>query len=102
MKLKYKISILLVICGFLCMRANAAHKQFADSISLGYGLNEVLHTSSRSVAGTGSGTFDNAPAIDVSKSLYGKIAGLKEQRYRPVDNILHAAQVIGRYLNIIR
>lgn len=76
MKLKYKISILLVICGFLCMRANAAHKQFADSISLGYGLSEVLHTSSRSVAGTGSRTFDDATAIDVSKSLYGKIAGL--------------------------
>ena len=76
MKLKYRISILLLICSFVSSPANAEEKQLADSISLGYGLNEVLHTSSRSVAGVGAGAFENASAIDVSKSLYGKIAGL--------------------------
>ena len=68
--------ILLLICSFVSSPANAEEKPLADSISLGYGLNEVLHTSSRSVAGVGAGAFENASAIDVSKSLYGKIAGL--------------------------
>lgn len=56
--------------------AQTSQRVLADSLSFGYGLDEVLETSSATVAGVNAGAFENASAIDVSKALYGKIAGL--------------------------
>lgn len=41
-----------------------------------YGLADSLRTSSRTAAGVNAEAFENAPAADVTKALYGKIAGL--------------------------
>ena len=70
------ISMLLLMGCAAGAFAQTPQRELADSIALGYGLDEVLQTSSRTVAGVNAGAFENASATDVSKALYGKIAGL--------------------------
>lgn len=48
----------------------------ADSIHLGYQITLPKAISSYSAVGLGSDVFLNSPEIDVSKALYGRIAGL--------------------------
>lgn len=54
----------------------ASERELADTLSVGYQLNTNTQTSSYSISGVNSTAFDKSPAVDVSKALYGKIAGL--------------------------
>lgn len=47
-----------------------------DTVLVGYGIEVPSETDSRSVTGVDARAFENANAIDVTKALYGKIAGL--------------------------
>lgn len=47
-----------------------------DTVLVGYGIEMPSETGSRSVTGVDARAFENANAIDVTKALYGKIAGL--------------------------
>lgn len=77
MKFIKNISMLLVTgCCTAGVFAQTSQRELADSVALGYGLEDKLVTSSRSVTGVNAGAFENVPATDVSKALYGKIAGL--------------------------
>ena len=65
-----------------CMTANAQQlhkqtdKQLPDTLSVGYQVSTSIQSSSYSISGVNSDAFDKSLAIDVSKALYGKIAGL--------------------------
>ena len=47
-----------------------------DTVLVGYGMEVPARTDSRSVTGVDSEAFENASSADVTKALYGKIAGL--------------------------
>lgn len=53
-----------------------SEKQLSDTLSIGYQLNTNSKMSSYSISGVNAKAFENAAGIDISKSLYGKIAGL--------------------------
>ena len=76
MKFIKNISMLLLMGCAASAFAQTSQRVLADSLSFGYGLDEMVETSSATVAGVNAGAFENASAIDVSKALYGKIAGL--------------------------
>lgn len=48
----------------------------SDSISLGYQLNIDMKYNSNSISGVNYKAFEKSSAIDITKALYGKIAGL--------------------------
>lgn len=50
--------------------------QLADTLKLGYQLSVSAQTGSFSIAGVNSSAIEKSPYIDISKALYGKIAGL--------------------------
>ena len=50
--------------------------QLPDTLSIGYQMNTSSRTSSYSINGVNARAFEKSPHIDVSKALYGKIAGL--------------------------
>lgn len=50
--------------------------KLADTLSIGYQMNVNAQTSSFSIAGVNASAFEKSPHIDISKALYGKIAGL--------------------------
>ena len=50
--------------------------QLADTLSVGYRINVSSQTSSYSVNGVNASAFEKSPHIDISKALYGKVAGL--------------------------
>lgn len=50
--------------------------KLADTLSIGYQMNINSQTSSFSITGVNASAFENASHIDISKALYGKIAGL--------------------------
>ena len=74
--------ILIALLSGLTVAANAqtadrlADSKLADTVSLGYQLSTSTLTGSYSVAGVNSAAIEKSPFIDVSKALYGKIAGL--------------------------
>lgn len=47
-----------------------------DTISMGYQLATDMKQSSYCISGVNSKAFANSPAVDITKALYGKIAGL--------------------------
>lgn len=53
-----------------------SERELADTLNIGYLLNTDTQTSSYSITGVNSTAFDKSPAVDISKALYGKIAGL--------------------------
>lgn len=53
-----------------------SEKQLPDTLSIGYQLNTNTQTGSYSISGVNAEAFDKSPAVDISKALYGKIAGL--------------------------
>lgn len=61
----------------------------ADSVVLGYDISVQAETASFAIAGAGQNAFGNAAAADVTKSLYGKIAGLNvyQGKGSSADNI---------------
>ncbi|UVV53669.1 SusC/RagA family TonB-linked outer membrane protein [Bacteroides thetaiotaomicron] len=50
--------------------------QLADTLSIGYQMNVSSRTSSYSINGVNASAFEKSPYIDISKALYGKVAGL--------------------------
>ena len=53
-----------------------SEKQLSDTLSIGYQVNTNMKQSSYSITGVNSDVFDKSPSVDISKALYGKIAGL--------------------------
>lgn len=53
-----------------------SERELADTLNIGYLLSTDTQTGSYSINGVNSTAFDKSPAVDVSKALYGKIAGL--------------------------
>lgn len=80
MNKKNYIFITLLIGCSVSMRAQqpklVSEKQLKDTLSIGYRMNVTQNTSSYSIVGVNAEAFDKSPAVDVSKALYGKIAGL--------------------------
>lgn len=54
----------------------ASEMQLADTLSIGYQMNVSSRTSSYSINGVNASAFEKSPYIDISKALYGKVAGL--------------------------
>lgn len=54
----------------------ASESKLSDTLSVGYQMNVSSLTSSYSVSGVNASAFEKSPHVDVSKALYGKIAGL--------------------------
>lgn len=50
--------------------------KLADTLSIGYQMNVSAQTSSYSINGVNASAFEKSPYIDISKALYGKVAGL--------------------------
>lgn len=80
MNKKNYIIIAWLIGSWVSVNAQQLHKQtdkqLSDTLSIGYQLNTSVQSGSYSISGVNSKAFDKSPAIDVSKALYGKIAGL--------------------------
>ena len=66
--------------GSISMHAQTAktvsEKQLADTLSIGYQMNVTSPVTSYSINGVNAKAFEKSPSIDISKALYGKIAGL--------------------------
>ena len=78
-KLNYILITLLlggVASTYAQQRAATSEKQLADTLSIGYQMNVSSPTSSYSISGVNAGAFEKSPSVDISKALYGKIAGL--------------------------
>ena len=78
-KLNYIVSTLLL--GWtVFMHAQSpvvvSERLLADTLSFGYRMSVPSRTSSYSVTGVNAAAFENAVNVDISKALYGKIAGL--------------------------
>ena len=56
--------------------ATVSDMQLADTLSVGYRINVSSQTSSYSVNGVNASAFEKSPHIEISKALYGKLAGL--------------------------
>lgn len=78
-KLNY-ILITLLLGGSVSLNAQtpktASEMQLADTLSIGYQINVSSPASSYSINGVNASAFEKSPYIDISKALYGKIAGL--------------------------
>lgn len=78
-KLNY-IAIALLLGGTVSLKAQtekpASETLLADTLSLGFHMNVDARTSSYSISGVNASAFEKSPYIDISKALYGKIAGL--------------------------
>lgn len=78
-KLNY-ILITLFLGGSVSLNAQtskvASDTQLADTLSVGYQMNVSSQTSSYSINGVNANAFEKSPYIDISKALYGKVAGL--------------------------
>lgn len=78
-KINY-ILITLLLGGSVSLNAQtskaASEMQLADTLSIGYQMNVSSQTSSYSINGVNASAFEKSPYIDISKALYGKVAGL--------------------------
>ena len=66
----------LLACCFVPDFAQTSPLSQTDTVSVGYDIAVSLPVSSYSATGVDAGAFVNAAHIDVTKALYGKIAGL--------------------------
>ena len=78
-----KIKYILITFFFGCMIGlHAQHpgviseKNLADTLHIGYQIDNITQTSSYSITGVNRKALEKSSFIDVSKALYGKIAGL--------------------------
>ena len=63
----------------------ASEMQLADTLSIGYQMNVSSQTSSYSINGVNASAFEKSPYIDISKALYGKVAGyIRVQARQPI------------------
>lgn len=67
--------LLLTVCAMTAY-AQTSQRELPDSVLLGYGIETDVRTSPFTIAGVNADAFTYASAADVSKALYGKIAGL--------------------------
>ena len=76
--MKYIVNIIFILSFGLAVMTSYAQSQrmIPDTVSVGYGIVIPSGTDSRTVTGVDSRAFEYASAIDVTKALYGKIAGL--------------------------
>lgn len=78
-KLNY-ILITLLVGGSVSMYAQkketVSEKQLSDTLSIGYQMNVASPVTSYSISGVNAKAFEKSPSVDISKALYGKIAGL--------------------------
>lgn len=78
-KLTYILTALLIggaaSAGAQSMEA-VPEMQLADTLDIGYGLKVSSPASTYSISGVNASAFEKSPYIDISKALYGKIAGL--------------------------
>ena len=75
--MKYLRNIITVLSFGVTLTTYAQPQRIiADTISVGYGIEVPSKTDSKSVTGVDSRAFEYSSSIDVTKSLYGKIAGL--------------------------
>ena len=68
--------IIVLALGLAVSSYAQPQRAVSDTISLGYGIDIPSKTDSRFAAGVDSNAFEYANYADVSKALYGKIAGL--------------------------
>lgn len=77
---KVKYILIAVLMGWAAaanaQTAELPESRLADTVSLGYQLSTSTLTGSYSIAGVNSSAIEKSPFADVSKALYGKIAGL--------------------------
>ena len=78
-KINY-ILIALLLRGSVSLYAQTSktvsETKLADTLSIGYQMNVSSQTSSYSINGVNASAFEKSPHIDISKALYGKVAGL--------------------------
>ena len=75
--MKYIRNILSLLSFAVAFAASAQPQRvLPDTLLLGYGMDMSPRTDSRTATGVDQRAFENASAIDVTKALYGKIAGL--------------------------
>ena len=78
-KLNY-ILITLLLGGSVSLNAQkskaVSETQLADTLSVGYQMNVSSQNSSYSINGVNAAAFEKSPYVDISKALYGKVAGL--------------------------
>lgn len=65
-----------LVCAHAQQAATVPEQQLPDTLGIGYQLNTDTRTSSYSISGVNAKAFEKSPGIDISKALYGKIAGL--------------------------
>lgn len=53
-----------------------SEKQLPDTLSIGYQMSTASPVTSYSISGVNAKAFEKSPSVDISKALYGKIAGL--------------------------
>lgn len=75
MRLIRNMIIVLLLASAAALNAQP-QRVLPDTVLVGYGIEVHTATDSRSVTGVDSRAFEYASAIDVTKALYGKIAGL--------------------------
>lgn len=78
-KLTYILTALLIggaiPAGAQSMEA-VPEMQLADTLDIGYGLQVSSPATTYSISGVNASAFEKSPFTDISKALYGKIAGL--------------------------
>ena len=75
--MKYIRNIIIILSLTAAMTTKAQPQRvLPDTVLVGYGMEVPARTDSRSVTGVDSEAFENASSADVTKALYGKIAGL--------------------------
>lgn len=74
-KINYILTVLL-LGGSMSLNAQTSETQLADTLTIGYEINVSSSTSSHSISGVNASAFEKSPYIDISKALYGKLAGL--------------------------
>ena len=94
-----KYIFLFVIC-MTILPASAqdagGRSQATDSLDLGYGISVDYRTASYSIQRAGRDVIEGSPYIDISKSLYGRIAGLNVyQGTGPTSSNLSSLSIHG-------
>lgn len=75
--MKYIRNIITVLSFGVALTSYAQpQRTIADTVLVGYGIEVPSKTDSRSVTGVNARAFENTSSADVTKALYGKIAGL--------------------------
>ena len=108
-KINY-ILITLLLGGSVSLNAQtskaASEMQLADTLSIGYQMNVSSRTSSYSINGVNASAFEKSPYIDISKALYGKVAGLNVYQgtgsSAEPDQASHSAPLPGQRLPWIK